>query len=77
MDQIDKSKPGWWNTARAKQKTHCNNGHALIEENVFTRPGKPGRFCRTCRDQSSKYHRARNKRNVAARHFSEISLETL
>lgn len=42
------------------KKTHCVNGHPLLPENVYQRPDRPGRMCRTCqREGSLKYQRSR------------------
>lgn len=48
--EIDKTQPGWWSKKRAAEKTHCSKGHPRTPENVFTKEGKTGLFCKVCRD---------------------------
>lgn len=45
-------------------KTHCVQGHELIEANIYWYKDKKGnkhRHCKMCRENSSKAHRARKK----------------
>lgn len=40
-----------------KDKTHCDAGHALTPENVYTPPKRPTvRDCRACRRERSRAH---------------------
>ncbi len=33
-------------------KTHCDKGHEFTPENIYYRPDRYGRVCRTCRDEN-------------------------
>lgn len=50
-------------TAINAQKTHCKRGHPLSGRNLVPVPG--GRSCRTCRVDSTRQWRARNKKESA------------
>lgn len=43
------------------RKTHCTNGHEFTEQNIYQRPDRIARGCRTCRAQAVKRHQARKR----------------
>jgi hypothetical protein len=45
-NQLDAVRHGTHGQAR---KTHCPQGHAYVQDNVYTEPGTGGRQCKTCR----------------------------
>lgn len=55
-------------------KTHCDNGHAFTLDNIYYRPDRFGRVCRTCRDETLREGRHRwrdaNRDREAARRRS-------
>lgn len=38
-------------------RSHCNRGHALVEDNVYTSNSNSGRQCRVCRRAQKKAYR--------------------
>lgn len=55
------------------QITHCKHGHALTEENVYTRPNCTKRSCRICRQASMRDFYARKIASFAVRIAPEIA----
>jgi hypothetical protein len=41
------------------RKEACANGHEFTPENTYQRPDRPGRICRTCRDEALRRGRSR------------------
>lgn len=54
-------------TAQNARKTHCVRGHPLSGNNVWIRPSKYGRYCRTCmRDHRRMTDKKRNWKLIKA-----------
>lgn len=47
------------NVSRARQRTHCKNGHQLSGSNLAAKVKDTGRRCLTCKAEQSRRYRAR------------------
>jgi len=60
-------------------KTHCVNGHEFTEDNIYYRPDRFGRICRTCRDEALRRGREKwedRRREAAAARRRQVNPET-
>lgn len=60
-------------------KTHCDNGHEFTPDNIYFRPDRFGRICRTCRDETLRRGRSRwadARRDHAAARRRAVNPET-
>ena len=48
-------------TAINSRKTHCKNGHELTEDNIYQRPNRVDRGCRTCRREAVSRYQAKKR----------------
>lgn len=51
--------------ARNAAKVRCDAGHPLSEANTYVRKDRPGRQCRTCRQEAHRRHHEKVKRAAA------------
>lgn len=59
-------------------KTHCDHGHEFTPDNIYYRPDRYGRICRTCRDETLRAGRhkwAEAKRLYSAARYREEHAE--
>jgi hypothetical protein len=55
---VQRSDSPWAVNAR---KTHCNSGHELAGDNLYSLPNSGYRACRACRSEATRRYRARKK----------------